>query len=238
MLYSKLIITFLNFLDYFQKKTIIKIFKSKFQKPIVVFDVGAHYGETIKLFLDKLNIDKIYSFEASPKNYKILRKNIKNYFSEKLEIYNFGIGNEICNGYINQTSESSSSTINELNKNSKYLKRKLKILNIKNQDTFSEQIPIKLTTLDNFIEKNKDNNIDLLKIDTEGFELNVIKGLEKNHKIIKYIYFEHHYDDMIKKNYTFKDINYILQKFGFKKVFKSKMIFRKSFEYIYKNSLT
>ena len=75
-----------------------------------------------------------------------------------------------------------------------------------------------------------------MKIDTEGYEFNVIKGLQANHKIIKFIYFEHHYDDMIKKNYTFKDINLILKKFGFQKVFKSKMIFRKSFEYVYKNS--
>ena len=42
---------------------------------------------------------------------------------------------------------------------------------------------------------------------------------------------------MIKKNYTFKDINKILINYGFKKVFKSKMYFRKSFEYVYQNTL-
>ena len=83
--------------------------------------------------------------------------------------------------------------------------------------------------------KRKIKNIDILKIDTEGYELKVLKGLSGCHKIIKYIYFEHHYDDMIKKNYTFININTILLKFGFKKVYKSKMAFRKSFEYIYKN---
>ncbi len=237
MPYSKLIIFFLNFLDFFQQKKIIKKLNKIFNKPIVVFDIGAHHGETVKLFVKKLKIKKIYSFEASPKNYEILKNNSKKYPSEKLEIFNFGIGNEILAGYINQTSESSSSTINELNNNSKYFKRKLKILNVKNKESFSKKIPIKLITLDNFIEKNRIENIDLLKIDTEGFELKVIKGLERNHHMVQYIYFEHHYDDMIKKNYTFKDINAILKKFGFKKVFKSKMIFRKSFEYIYKNSL-
>ena len=49
MFYSKLIITVLNFLDYFQQKKIIKLINNKFSRPIVVFDVGAHYGETIKL---------------------------------------------------------------------------------------------------------------------------------------------------------------------------------------------
>ena len=59
MFYSKLIITFLNFLDYFQQKKIIKLINSKFSKPIIIFDIGAHYGETIKLFLKKMNIEKI-----------------------------------------------------------------------------------------------------------------------------------------------------------------------------------
>ena len=40
---------------------------------------------------------------------------------------------------------------------------------------------------------------------------------------------------MIMKNYKFSDINNILNLYGFKKVAKYKMIFRKSFEYIYEN---
>ena len=82
------------------------------------------------------------------------------------------------------------------------------------------------------------SKIDLLKIDTEGYEYNVLKGLKKNHQIIKLIYFEHHYDDMIIKNYKFGDIHQILKKYGFEKIFKTKMLFRKSFEYIYENKKT
>ena len=33
------------------------------------------------------------------------------------------------------------------------------------------------------------------------------KRTKKNHTKIKIIYFEHHYDDMILKNYTFSDIH-------------------------------
>ena len=139
--------------------------------------------------------------------------------------------------FINQTEESSSSTINNFNLDSKYLKRKLKILNIKKVNDFYKKIPIKIKSLDDYIQEKDINQIDILKIDTEGFEFNVIKGVEKYHQNIKYIYFEHHYDDMIIKNYKFNDINEILLRFGFKKVYKSKMYFRKSFEYIYENSI-
>jgi len=76
----------------------------------------------------------------------------------------------------------------------------------------------------------------LLKIDTEGYEYYILKGLGEFIKNVKVIYFEHHYDLMIKKGYKFSDMNKLLLNFGFKKEFKEKMIFRKSFEYIYINS--
>ena len=75
----------------------------------------------------------------------------------------------------------------------------------------------------------------MLKIDTEGYEFNVLKGLSKYKQKIKLIYFEHHYDDMIIKNYKFTDIHKLLRDFDFKMIKKSKMIFRKSFEYVYEN---
>ena len=43
---------------------------------------------------------------------------------------------------------------------------------------------------------------------------------------------------MIIKNYKFGDIHQILKKYGIEKIFKTKMLFRKSFEYIYENKKT
>ncbi len=235
MIYSKFIIIALNFLDFFQQKKILKLINNKFTKPIVVFDIGAHHGETIKLFTKKLKIEKIFSFEASPKNYQILEKKVLNYNSNKVKIFNYGMGEKISDGFINQTLESSSSTINDLNMKSKYLNRKLKILNVGKKDSFQSKVPIKILSLDYFIEKNNIKNIDLLKIDTEGYEFNVLKGLSKYNHLVKLVYFEHHYDDMIIKHYNFGDIHQLLRSYGFKMLKKSKMLFRKSFEYVYEN---
>ena len=235
MFYSKIIITILNFLDYFQQKKIIKLINSKFSKPIIVIDVGAHYGETIRLFSNKLKINKIYSFEASPQNFEVLKRKISKNLLNKVEIYNYGLGDKISKSYINQAVESSSSTMNELNKESKYLKKKLQILNIKSKEVFYRKIPIHVSTLDSFIEKHDIQSIDLLKIDTEGYEFNILKGVSKYSQRINLIYFEHHYDDMIIKNYKFGDIHKLLEDKGFKMIKKSKMLFRKSFEYVYEN---
>ena len=62
---------------------------------------------------------------------------------------------------------------------------------------------------------------------------NIVKYALENK--IKLIYFEHHYDDMIIKDYKFWNINKLLKDRGFSMIKKSKMLFRKSFEYVYEN---
>lgn len=227
----------LNIFDTFQQKKIINILKKHSSGSLVIFDVGSHLGETVKLFSGNFDIKEIHCFEASNLNYTTLKDNlVKNKLIDICELNNVGIGDIEGKNFLNQTKESSSSTINFFNKDSKYFKKKLKILNIKNVDNFYKKIPIDIIKLSTYIKKNTITNIDILKIDTEGFELNVIKSLENFSHIVRNIYFEHHYDDMIIKNYKFSDINQTLKNFGFKKVYKSKMLFRKSFEYIYKNT--
>ena len=103
-------------------------------------------------------------------------------------------------------------------------------------DYISETLNIELKTLENEIIEHKLKKIDLIKIDTEGYEYMVLKGLKEKISMIKFIYFEHHFDQMIVKNYKFKDIDQLLKKADFKKIFKIKMPFRKTFEYIYVNN--
>ena len=90
--------------------------------------------------------------------------------------------------------------------------------------------------MDNLLNVEKIEFIDLVKIDTEGYDFHVIKGLGELITKVKFIYFEHHFHDMLVKNYKFSDIDRFLKSKNFKKVFKTKMFFRKTFEYIYKNN--
>jgi len=78
--------------------------------------------------------------------------------------------------------------------------------------------------------------IDLIKIDTEGHEFNVIKGMGNNLiQKTKLILFEMHYDKSLIKNYSFKNIDKFLSNRGFECINKNKMMFRKGYELIYKN---
>ena len=77
--------------------------------------------------------------------------------------------------------------------------------------------------------ENKINKIDILKIDTEGFELPILKGLGEKLNKTKYIYFEHHFDDMINKEYKFTNIHDYLTTFNFKKSIKNENGIQKIF---------
>lgn len=228
----------LNFFDYLHKKKILKFFKKK--KKILYFktffDVGAHKGESIEFFLQNFAIQTIYSFEASKDNYKKCVNNInsKNYKNTKIFIENLALGENSKTKFLLETSESSSSTINKINKKSKYYKKKNYFLNLKNE----KKTRITQIKLSDYIKKHKITSFELIKIDTEGYEYFVLLGAEKFLKKFKYILFEHHYDDMIQKKYKFSDINSLLKDNGFKQELKLKMPFRKTFEYIYFNKNT
>ena len=130
--------------------------------------------------------------------------------------------------------DSNSSTFNLIDQDSTYFKRKNKILSFFFKKNFCiTKNFVSQIMLSEFIEQKDIKKIDILKIDTEGYELEVIKGLGKDIQLIKFIYFEHHYDNMIKKNYKFSEIHDLLLTHGFHGLFKIKMPLRKSFDYIY-----
>ena len=236
MIRVKFIYFFLNIFDFFQQRKVFNFLKKKISENSILFDVGAHHGETIKNFKKNFKYNQIHSFEASSVNFKILKYKISNIKNENIFINNFGLSDDKKILNINQSKDSASSTLSEINSNSKYYKKKIKMLGISNQTKYFNQLEVKLIKIDDYISEKNLNKIDLLKIDTEGHEYYVLKGALKNLTKIKYVYFEHHYDDMIKKGYKFSEINYFLISNNFKMVFKSKMYFRKTFEYIYENS--
>ena len=136
-----------------------------------------------------------------------------------------------------QFRESSSSTFTKINEKSNYYKKKIKILNFFFKEKNFKETKIKTINLESYILKNNIKKIDLLKIDTEGHEFEILKGLNNQIKNVELILFEHHYDDMLKKNYTFSDINSLLKQKNFRQIYKVKMPFRKTFEYIYENKI-
>ena len=221
----------------------IKIFKFLKKNNLInfeiFFDVGAHRGESINLFSKNLNINKIYSFESSPINYEILKNNLPNlkkkFKTQSINIENITLGSENKKGLLKQIDESSSSTLNDINIKSKYFKRKQSLVYSSKKKNFFNEIKVKISTLEDYMDQNNISTVHFMKIDTEGYEYERLKGLGKKFNKVRLIMFEHHYHDMLKKGYTFSNIHKLLSDNEFVNIFKSKMPFRKTFEYIYIN---
>ncbi len=230
-----LIKTLLNLFDYFTQEKINSEIKKNlnFNYPINVIDIGSHKGEYISSIKKKFKINRIYGFEPNKEIYEILSNKYKN--QKNIFLYNYGISVNSGEVFLNKNIESSSSSINELNTKSKYYNKKYLLLNFLNLKEVTTKVKINVIRLDQFMVENSIKQVELLKIDTEGFEFNVIKSLGEKISKIKMIHFEHHFDDMIIKNYNLSDIHDYLISNGFIKTFKIKMKFRKSFEYIYLN---
>ena len=226
----------LNLFDYFQQKKIFVFLKKKIKRNATLFDVGAHHGESINKFIKYFDFSSIHSFEASNKNFKHLKIKFKKNQQNKIFLNNFGLSDLNKSLKIKEFMETSSTTLSGINQDSNYYKRKIEVLGLKENKKIYNNSDVKLNRLDNYCEEKKINKIDLLKIDTEGHEYFVIKGSTNALTKIKYIYFEHHYDDMLIKGYKYSDIHDFLKKYNFIRIYKSKMFFRKTFEYIYENS--
>ena len=236
---KKIVLFVIGLFDFFyQKKIMTFLKKKKFDEIDIFFDVGAHKGESINLFLRNMKIKKIISFEASPINFRILKEKKIHYSkifkNTQILIENIALGSENKEKIFKQFNESSSSTIKDINEESKYFKKKFKLLNFLSNNKTYETFIINIQTLSDYLEKNNINRVGFLKIDTEGYEYEVLKGLNNKIQSVNIIMFEHHYDNMIKKDYTFIDINNLLVNNNFQQIYKSKMPFRKTFEYIYK----
>ncbi len=237
-IFLNLLSIFLSLVDYTNKIKVIRFFKRNFgENNLNVIDIGSHEGETIDYLLKNFNIKKIFSFEPNVNLYNYLKKKTR-FNNEKVNLYNCGVGLKKEILQLNVMIDSASSTFNKINSNNRYYKRKNKIITLlsSKKDLIEKRQEVLVENLSDIILKNRIDQIDILKIDTEGFEFNILKGVKDiDFKKIKFIYFEHHYDLMIKKGYNFSDINDLLIKKNFQKKFKLKMKFRKSFEYIYEN---
>ena len=166
---------------------------------------------------------------------------LKNYVKntkKKLNIHLFkmGISNEVGTKTFHENVLHSTSTLENINIDSKYLHRKSAILGVKPENITKESYSINVTKLSTFIKDNCANeNIDLLKIDTEGHEYSCLLGLFDNEKNvnIKYLQLESHNDDMYHNTKSFSEISDLLKENNFELAEKIKHGFGNIYEVLF-----
>ena len=146
-----------------------------------IWDIGTHKGETAIHFANEFPKATVRSFEPVSSNYNLLVQNcekLKRHYS-----YNFAVGeeNKLTKIYL-QGASVIHSLRDDLNKPSA-------------EDAKAEDIEVK--SIDYVFNEFKTVMIDLLKIDVEGYEIQVLEGARKSlaEKKINFVYLETGLDD-------------------------------------------
>ena len=174
------------FIRFFEKTTGTKVFKSiplgvnpfvdinyyiNNFKIEVIFDIGANIGQSATFYRKKFPKAKIFSIEPVSETYNQLKINTKNL---NVNCYNLAFGSKqgVVKMEISNLSEHSVS--NKI------------IINIEENNLKCSYEEVNLTTIDKFLVSNNINHINYMKVDTEGHDLEAMKGAEnalKNKRI-------------------------------------------------------
>lgn len=141
----------------------------------ILFDIGANTGQYSKKMRNLGFNKKIVSFEPLKEVFEILKRNASddNYWS----VYNYALGNEDTSGIINVSGKSDCSSI--LNMLPDHIESASGLEYIAQQEITIK----KLDSVFNSFASNSDKV--MIKIDTQGFEKNVIDGaLDSLNKIM------------------------------------------------------
>lgn len=127
----------------------------------VLFDVGAHFGETALQLAAAFPDAEVYSFEPSRPAFERLVKRSQRL--ERVRCFNFGFGSSRRQATLFLHRVSDQNTMREdLQNRSGYESRRHE--------------PVEVRTVDEFMQEQGIEFVQYLKIDTEGYDIEVLKG--------------------------------------------------------------
>ncbi len=150
----------------------------------VIFDVGANKGQSITRYKRLFQNPTIHSFEPNNDEVNILR--LKYIDDKNLHLNNVAVGDKKGNLEFNINARSGHSSFKSLIPNTTWIKKRSKSINIDDKNYTTKKINAEIITLDDYVNEKNLINIDILKIDTQGFEDKVLQGAQnllKNNRI-------------------------------------------------------
>jgi FkbM family methyltransferase len=132
--------------------------------PVVVFDVGANVGDYAQAVL-KATKAQVHCFEPQPAVAEVLRGNLAD-FGDRAVVVESGVGatESRLNLHYNPNSSELASFSEEVNK----------IGYVDN----AQSVEVPVTTLDAYVARTGLQRVDFIKIDTEGYEREVLLGAQ------------------------------------------------------------
>lgn len=135
----------------------------------IILDIGANIGVTALGFSLIAPRGKVYGFEPVPRTYGYLTENIRHNRRSNVTILNAGCGAQVATMTMHDDTYSAGSFIVQ-------------------ENTFAKNVnavKVEIIPVDKFVSDNKINRIDFIKIDVEGFEMDVLDGMARTLEIYK-----------------------------------------------------
>lgn len=137
----------------------------------VIFDVGAHHGETAQRFISAFPDAALYCFEPFPDSYRELSKNAAGYKDAILEAFGFSDQPGAQEFYSNQSSPTNS-----------LLRLAPMAAETWRNDSLrpSSSVRCEFATIDCYLAEKGISSVDLLKLDVQGAEYRVLRGADRS----------------------------------------------------------
>jgi len=187
----------------FHKHSDLKRLLAHVSKPLIL-DIGANAGQTVEEMKALFPESSIHSFEPSPKTFQNLASNVKGLSGVKLN--NFGIGSTQSESTLLENTSSVMTSFLEMDKDG--------------WGDISRRTVVRVETLDAYCETNQINRINILKTDTQGYDLHVLKGAQRlfEANAVDLVLIEITFSRQYKDAASFDEIWSILMENGFRLV--------------------
>jgi len=152
----------LSYSNSFEKEESV-VFENFIKEGMFILDIGANIGYHTLYFCKLCGPKgKVIAFEPDPQNFRILTKNIEINGYTNVESHNLGVGTENKKGHLAiSNNNTAGNSIVEVDKASEEI----------------ETVSIEIVKLDDFLPK--DQKIDFIKIDIEGYEPFAFHGMKQ-----------------------------------------------------------
>ena len=159
---------------------------------IVIFDVGANVGQSVEGFKKYFPKARMYTFEPSGKAFALLEKKASAY--SNVSPYKVALGAQSGEMTLFENSSSDMNSFLEMGSGG--------------SGEIIGQTVVPVKTIDQFCLENAITQIDILKIDAQGFDFEVIKGAKESifSNKVKLLYFEIIFSEMYKNVPRFSEI--------------------------------
>ena len=230
----KLLLIFFDLIDelYHQKKIEKFIRKNNFKLNTFI-DVGAFRGKYTDLILKIEKNCKIIMLEPQNKYFDFLKNKFAN--NNRIEVLGMAVSNKKTSLNLKVNKHEITSTFSKFNETNRYLNLKAILFSSKLENMTKSEEKIETLSLDDIFKKKNIQNIDLIKIDTEGHEYEVLIGARDSIKKIDCILVEFH-NDNIYENYNSERIHNFLIENNFTLLKRFNFPFTTWEDRLYKNS--